>query len=118
LLEETLQKCHKAMYTEKLFINDIFPDYNISQEQLNIFKYININIANIQQIMINNLVVYIKSNNYFGDSYHSYREQQIKANKWWIDYFLTDKLVSQESLVKETIKYNDSEINLFVKKLL
>ena len=118
LLEETLQKCYKAMYNDKLFINDIFPDYNISQEQLNIFKYININIANIQQIMINNLVVYIKSNNYFGDSYHSYREQQIKANKWWIDYFLTDKLVSQESLLKETVKYNDSEINLFVKKLL
>jgi 23S rRNA U2552 (ribose-2'-O)-methylase RlmE/FtsJ len=118
LLEETLKKCHKAMYTDNLFINDIFPDFNVSQEQLNIFKYININIANTQQIMINNLVVYIKSNNYFGDSYHSYREQQIKANKWWIDYFLTDKLISQESLVKETIKYNDSEINLFVKKLL
>jgi hypothetical protein len=118
LLEETLQKCHKAMYNDKLFINDIFPDYNVIQEQLNIFKYININIANTQQIMINNLVVYIKSNNYFGDSYHSYREQQIKANKWWIDYFLTDKLNSQESLVKETIKYNDSEMNLFVKKLL
>ena len=41
--------------------------------------------------MINNLVVYIKSNNYFGDMYHNYRDKQISANKWWISNFLTDK---------------------------
>ncbi len=112
-LEDTLTKCK----TDK-FINEMFPKYTISDENLNMFKYINIQIANTQQIMINNLVVYIKSNNYFGDAYHNYREQQIKANKWWINTFFTDKLNEKNTLVKETSKYNDSEINLFLKKLL
>lgn len=112
-LEDTLVKCK----TDK-FINEMFSKYIISDENLNMFKYINIQIANTQQIMINNLVVYIKSNNYFGDAYHNYREQQIKANKWWINTFFTDKLNEKNTLVKETYKYNDSEINLFMKKLL
>jgi hypothetical protein len=113
ILEETLKKCET-----KEFINDIFPEFKLKDEDLNIFKYININIANTQQIMINNLIVYIKSNNYFGDMYHHYREQQIKANKWWIDNFFTDKLNEKNTMVKDIIKYNESEINLFVKKLL
>jgi 23S rRNA U2552 (ribose-2'-O)-methylase RlmE/FtsJ len=117
ILEDTLIKCKKVM-DENKFINDIFPSFVINDEHLNIFKYININIANTQQIMINNLVVYIKSNNYFGDSYHSYREEQIKANKWWIEQFFTDKLNDKSSLIKETYKYNESELNLFVKKLV
>ncbi len=112
-LEDTLSKCK----TDK-FINDMFPKYTISDENLNMFKYINIEIANTQQIMINNLIVYIKSNNYFGDAYHNYRDLQIKANKWWINTFFTEKLNEKNTLVKETCKYNDSEINLFMKKLL
>ncbi len=68
--------------------------------------------------MINNLIVYIKSNNYFGDSYHNYRDLQIKANKWWISNFFTEKLNEKSTLVKDIIRYNESEINLFVKKLV
>ena len=113
ILEETLKKCET-----KEFINDIFPSLVLKDEELNVFKYININIANTQQIMINNLVVYIKSNNYFGDMYHDYRDQQIKANKWWIDNFFTEKLSEKTTMVKDIIRYNESEINLFVKKLI
>lgn len=113
ILEEALKKCET-----KEFINDMFPNLILKDEDLNIFKYINITIANTQQIMINNLVVYIKSNNYFGDMYHDYRDKQIKANKWWIEYFLTDKLNEKTTMVKDIIRYNESEINLFVKKLI
>ena len=116
MLENTLKQCET-----KEFINDIFPSFVLTDEHLNIFKYININIANVQQIMINNLVVYIKSNNYFGDMYHNYRELQIKANKWWIDNFLTDKLKTsdeQNTMIKDIVKYNESEINIFIKKLI
>lgn len=112
-LLDILKKCDT-----KEFINDIFVNFELKDEHLNIFKYINTTISNIQQIMINNLVVYIKSNNYFGDMYHNYREQQIKANKWWIDTFFTDKLNEKNTIVKDIVKYNDSEINLFIKKLL
>jgi len=111
-----LLDCLKNCETKE-FINDIFPKFIISNDDLNIFKYININIANTQQIMINNLIVYIKSNNYFGESYHNYRDLQIKANKWWISNFFTEKLNEKTTMVKDIIRYNESELNLFVKKL-
>jgi hypothetical protein len=50
--------------------------------------------------------------------YHNYREQQIKANKWWIENFFTEKLNEKNAIIKDIVKYNESEINLFVKKLL
>ena len=113
-----LLECLKHTNTTSQFINDIFPKFILKDEDVNIFKYININIANTQQIMINNLIVYIKSNNYFGDMYHNYRDLQIKANKWWINTFFTDKLNEKNTMIRDIIKYNDSEINLFVKKLI
>jgi 23S rRNA U2552 (ribose-2'-O)-methylase RlmE/FtsJ len=116
VLLDTLKHCES-----KDFINDIFPEFILKDEDLNIFKYININIANTQQIMINNLIVYIKSNNYFGDMYHNYRDLQIKANKWWITNFFTDKEKTVDeklTVIKDIIRYNESEINLFVKKLI
>jgi hypothetical protein len=67
-LEEVLEK----MNTNK-FIHDIYPDLILPIDYLNKFRFINIKIANPQQIMINNIVKYIKENNYFGEKYHEYR---------------------------------------------
>jgi len=117
VLEDTLNKCNEVS-NKSLFIVDIFSKFNLSHEHLNIFKYININIANTQQIMINKLVIYIKSNNYFGDMYHNYRDKQIHANKWWIENFLTDTYNDRSTLVKDTVKYNDSELKLFEKNII
>ena len=47
----------------------------------------NFKVANPQQIMINDIVSYIKENNYFGEKYHMYREKQIEATKWWASNF-------------------------------
>jgi len=85
-LEDILEKLSTESY-----LQDIFPNLDLPDEYLNMFKFINIEIANKQQIMINKIVTYIKGNNYYGDKYHEYREEQIKATKWWGDNFLTDK---------------------------
>ena len=69
------------------FVFDIFPDMDLPSEYLDKFKFINIKIANPQQIMINEIVKYIKENNYFGDKYHTFREKQIEATKWWTSNF-------------------------------
>ncbi len=69
------------------FVFDIFPDMELPHEYLDKFKFINIKIANPQQIMINEIVKYIKENNYFGDKYHMFREKQIEATKWWTGSF-------------------------------
>ena len=69
------------------YVYDIFPDMILPSSFLNKFKFINIKLANMQQIMINEIIKYIKENNYFGDKYHEYREKQIEASKWWINTF-------------------------------
>lgn len=69
------------------FVFDIFPDLDMPYEWIERFKFMNIKIANPQQIMINQIVTYIKENNYFGEKYHTFREKQIEASKWWVSNF-------------------------------
>jgi hypothetical protein len=110
-------------YDNKKYLIDIFPKLIISKDYLNIFKFINIKLINYQQIMINDIVKYIKENNYFGDKYHIYRDKQIESTKWWISNFYPpsvnlyeknkdelDKLFknSQEKLKLEYQKFVDT----------
>jgi 23S rRNA U2552 (ribose-2'-O)-methylase RlmE/FtsJ len=69
------------------YIFDIFPKLILPEEFINKFKFINIKLVNTQQIMMHNIIKYIKENNYFGEKYHMYREKQIEVNKWWIYTF-------------------------------
>jgi hypothetical protein len=82
----SLEKVLEQMNTIK-FVFDIYPDMDLPIGYLNKFKFMNIKIANSQQIMINEIVKYIKENNYFGEKYHSHREKQIEATKWWVNNF-------------------------------
>ena len=83
---KNLEQCLRNMDSSK-YVYDIFPDMILPSSFLNKFKFINIKLANMQQIMINEIIKYIKENNYFGDKYHEYREKQIEASKWWINTF-------------------------------
>lgn len=69
------------------YMSDIFPELVLPKEYLNTFKFINIKLVNNQQIMINEIIKYIKGNNYFGDKYHLFRNKQIECSKWWITNF-------------------------------
>ena len=113
---KVLEKTLNQMDT-KHFIIDIFPKFILKKEHINVFKYTNILIANTQQIIINILVQYIKSNNYFGDEYHTYRLNQIDANKWWLQTFFTDNKPEFVKIIKDIEHYNESELNLFINKL-
>jgi hypothetical protein len=81
-----LESAYKNM-DNKQYLNEIFPELIISKDYLNTFKFINIKLINNQQIMINDIVKYIKDNNYYGDKYHTYRDTQIESTKWWINNF-------------------------------
>jgi len=83
---DTLESVLKMMDTNK-YVQDIFPDLIISKEFMGLFRFINIRLINNQQIMINDIVKYIKENNYFGDKYHNYRDKQIESTQWWINNF-------------------------------
>lgn len=119
ILEEVLTK----MNVEK-FTMDIFEDLEISTKLKQQFIFINKKIANVQQIMINKIVKYIKGNNYFGEDFHNYKDNQIKAVNWWISTFYPDKKGYKETLEKNTkefdriINYNMKEIENFSKQLI
>jgi hypothetical protein len=93
---KTLETVLADMDTNK-FVYDIFPTLKLPDEYLYKMKLINIKIANTQQIMINEIVKYIKENNYFGEKYHIQRETQIEATKWWSSYFFPPNNLYEKS---------------------
>ena len=113
-----LEQVLKEMSSE-LFVQDIFTSINLPEDFINIIRYANIEIANSQQIMINKIVTYIKENNYYGEKYHQYRENQIEATKWWINNFFTEKINKNiEKFLSESITYNTQEEKQFSRKLV
>jgi hypothetical protein len=106
-LTELLEK----MGTDK-FVNDIYTDMDIPDSYIDMVRFININLVNKQQITINKIVTFIKSNNYFGDEYHQYKENQESCHKFWNKTFNSDNLVNV-SLLKDQLSYIDSEFKLF-----
>ena len=82
ILEDILEKMSTDKFTQDILTNILIPN-----DLLNQIKYINIKIANTQQITMNKIVTFIKSNNYFGEKYHNYRDEQINTTKWWINNF-------------------------------
>ena len=120
---KTLETVLAEMDTNK-FVYDIFPTLKLPDEYLYKMKLINIKIANTQQIMINEIVKYIKENNYFGEKYHTQRDIQIKATKWWVSSFLPpDNLYdkSKEELNKimnTTLEKNKAEQMQFISSLV
>jgi hypothetical protein len=109
----------------KQYLNEIFPELIIPKDYLNTFKFINIKLINNQQIMINDIVKYIKDNNYYGDKYHTYRDTQIESTKWWITNFyppsvnLYEKNKDElEKLFKNSQEKLQSEYQKFVETLV
>lgn len=106
-------------------IFDIFPELELNDEYLESFKFMNIRLVNSQQIMINKIITYIKENNYYGDKYHTYRDNEIKSIEWWSRMFFPPSNNIYESNKKEVLKIYDTtqnkhklEINMFAESLL
>jgi hypothetical protein len=111
-LETILSNINK--YSNK-FVYDIYPDLTdlIPQDYINKIKFINIKLTNREQIMINDIIVYIKNNNYFGDDYHRYRNNQIQSTKWWITNYLPPSKNLYEKVKEETTKSIKQNIEMY-----
>jgi hypothetical protein len=105
----------EQMGTDK-FINDIYTNMDIPDSYLDMIKFINIKLVNQQQITINKIVTFIKSNNYFGDEYHQYKENQETCHNFWNKTFNSDKII-EKSFIEEQIKYVENEFKLFKSNL-
>ena len=119
----TLEKLLEDMGTKE-YTNDIFPSLKLPSEFVSKMKYINIQVMNRQQVIINKIITYIKNNNYYGEAFHKYRKAQIEANKWWLDTYYhapEDYNKNRKKLIENVNKrasYNNSEIKNFSKVLV
>ena len=104
-IKSTLEGLLEQMNTD-MYLNDFYPDFQLSQEYINLFKNVNLSIANNQQIVINKMITYIKGSNYFGELYHNYKDEQIKATKWWTSQFYPNS--------KDEFKKNQSKMKKFI----
>jgi hypothetical protein len=64
-------------------INQLFTNFNI--KSINNDTYCNLNklIGNYQYMTLNQMMTYIKNNNYFGEEYHSYQQNQLNQIDNW-----------------------------------
>jgi 23S rRNA U2552 (ribose-2'-O)-methylase RlmE/FtsJ len=85
-LEELLEEI-TTNEQNNLFLVDILPNYTINTELKNIINLSSIVLSNIQHISINKMIKYIYSNNYYGDIYYKYLEEQQNANDFWTQTF-------------------------------
>ena len=117
-LDERITKLENILenLSTEIYLQDIFPDLTLPKEYIDMFRYINIFIANKQQIMINKIVTYIKNSNFFGEEYHNYKDEQVKATKWWTEKFYTEKY-EKYNIVNDINNYNSKETDRFVKDI-
>tara|TARA_B100001248_G_C27377344_1_gene454996 strand:- start:18 stop:1337 length:1320 start_codon:yes stop_codon:yes gene_type:complete len=84
-------------FNTELHVNDIFTNFNLPDDYIQLFIKLSTKIANNQQIEINKMIDYINGNNYYGTKYHKYRDEQINATKYWKETFYPiDKKIFKE----------------------
>lgn len=100
-------------FNTDLHVNDIFSNFQLPDDFVNLFQNISTKIANNQQIEINKMIDYINGNNYYGTKYHKYRDEQIEATKFWKETFypinqkiFNEKKEYMETLIKKTLTEN------------
>ena len=86
----------------KMKICDLFNSYEIN-EKLKI-RLIKINILTSNKLFqsIGEIVNFINSQDYYGDTYENYRNKQIEANDFWINTFYPDPKDFKETKKKIT----------------
>ena len=117
VLEDLLVKMKKEQ-DKGNYLTDIFPDFDLSQAFIDVMLQSNMEITNGQMVMINKIIEYINSGNYYGDKYHAYKARQIEATEYWVRTFypITNKDLkgNKDNIQKETVKiidYNKKKVS-------
>ena len=121
-LENILNIMHK---NKDQFVVGLFNKYTVPKELMVSVINMNLFISNLQLKNINNIVSFIRKEIYSGDEYHDGREDQIKANNYWMDLYypkLDDfqkKKTKCENIVENMYKITNNRLkNLNKLKLL
>jgi 23S rRNA U2552 (ribose-2'-O)-methylase RlmE/FtsJ len=114
------EKEYKNMYTKMLQllklshqnrnkIVDIFPTFVIPRNICIQMTKLNTMIANEQLKSINEIVGFIRSQNYYGDYYQTRREKQIRCATYWTNAFFPAERSTTSSILNEMKTYSITE---------
>jgi len=107
-LEELLENINKNEMKEN-YINDIFLDYDLSEDIIKLNRKLSIDISNKQFVAINNTISFLNNGIFFGDEYNKFHDKQILGNDFWINIFLpidnNDLKKVRKSINKDIIYY-------------
>jgi 23S rRNA U2552 (ribose-2'-O)-methylase RlmE/FtsJ len=99
----------KEIHGEQKFkIVDIFSDYFPDDKFLKNIIDLNVKIENEQFKAINQIVAFIKAQNFYGDTYQMNRQKQINAAKFWISHFFPkdDELEKSRYALKKYFSFD------------
>ena len=97
----------------KMKLCDIFTDYDIDFKlKIRLIK-INQLISNLVFKSMGEIVNFINNQDYYGDTYEKYRDEQIEANNFWVQTFLPDPKNFKESKKKiNELSFLTNKINV------
>jgi 23S rRNA U2552 (ribose-2'-O)-methylase RlmE/FtsJ len=113
ILDNVIQTLYDSNNENKhIYLTNFFPGYEISQVTKNRIIKINTEIANKQIININEIVSFIKSNNFYGELFNQKKNIQIEAAKYWTDLFFPKDFLNNLKIIKkqttDTLSYYSS----------
>ncbi len=87
-LEQLLENINNL---DNKYLFDIISDFTISDKLIKKITEMNIFLSSEQFIEMNKIITYINKKDYFGEDYHNYKNNQIKATEFWINLFYVKK---------------------------
>jgi hypothetical protein len=111
---KTMNDMHAQIYKNKnLNIVDIFPEYKFSKQFLSRMRLMNTEILNTQFKAIGDIITFINSQNYYGDTYQEKREEQIQSADYWTKLFFMENNEFKENKKKiNNISFSSNKINI------
>ncbi len=111
---KTMNGMHEKIYKSmKLNIVDLFPEYKLSKEFTSKMIVMNTEILNKQFKTIGEIITFINSQNYYGDTYQERRGLQIEAAEYWSELFLMKPSDFKQQKTKiNDISFLSNKINM------
>ena len=110
---KTMNQMHSQIYeNKKLNIFDIFPSYQFPKEFVSRMIIMNTELLNTQFKSISEIITFINSQNYYGDTYQDKRTVQLEASEYWTKLFFMSNGEYKENKKKiNDISFLSNKIN-------
>jgi len=111
---KTLNDMHEDIHKNmELKIVDMFTKYVVPKQMILRLTQMNNEIANNQFKSIGEILTFVKSNNYNGETYEKKREEQIEAAKYWTDlFFMPPSEFKSHKLQINDISFISNKLNI------